>query len=147
MNAGGLFRKTLQQRPKHSLGEFDIEALAKARFLCEAALDNKAEGVVIMDMRAASSFTDYFVIASAYSTKRVQAIAGGCEEALRKHDIRAGHIEGEREALWVLIDYGDVVAHVFYNEMREFYNLERLWRDAPRECFSAQCTQVKSKRI
>ena len=100
-----------------------------------------------MDMRAVSNFTEYFVICSAYSTKRVQAIAEGIEEALRKYDIRDEHIEGEREALWVLVDYGDVVAHVFYEKMREFYNLERLWRDAPKECFSAQCTQVKSKRI
>ena len=89
-----------------------------------------------MDMRAVSNITDYFVICSASSTRKVQAIAEGIEDTLRKKGIKHGHIEGKREALWVLIDYVDVIVHVFYDKMRDFYNLERLWHDAPKERFS-----------
>lgn len=99
-----------------------------------------------MDMRAVSNVTDYFVIASASSTRRVAAIARNIEEALAKKGIRHWHMEGKREALWVLIDYGDVIAHIFQDRSREFYNLERLWHDAPKEHFSLQCTRAKSKK-
>ena len=89
-----------------------------------------------MDMRAVSNITDYFIICSAPSTRRVQAISEGIEEKLFKRNIKHWHIEGKREALWVLIDYGDIIVHIFYDRMRDFYNLERLWHDAPRERFS-----------
>ena len=89
-----------------------------------------------MDMRAVSNITDYFVICSAPSTRRVVAISDDIEKRLREKKIKHSHIEGRREALWVLIDYGDVIVHIFYDKMREFYNLERLWHDAPRERFS-----------
>jgi len=98
-----------------------------------------------MDMRAVSNITDYFVICSAPSEKRVQAIARGIEEDLRKEGIRCCHIEGKTEALWVLIDYSDVIAHIFYEKMRDFYNIERLWRDAPKEHFYSQCISGKSE--
>lgn len=101
-----------------------------------AALDKKADNVVMMDMRAASNITDYFIICSAPSTRRVQTISECIEEKLLKRGIRYWHIEGKREALWVLIDYGDVIVHIFHDTMRDFYNLERLWHDAPREHFS-----------
>ena len=87
-------------------------------------------------MRAVSNITDYFVIAGAPSTKRVRTISEAIEEGLFEKGLKNCHIEGKSEALWVLIDYGDVIAHVFYNETRKFYDLERLWRDAPRELFS-----------
>jgi len=99
-----------------------------------------------MDMRAVSSITDYFVICSAPSTRRVQAIAEAIEEALRDEGVKHWHIEGKREALWVLIDYGDVVAHIFYEDLREFYDLERLWHDAPKEHFFAPCESHKYKK-
>jgi len=89
-----------------------------------------------MDMRAASNITDYFVICSAPSTRRVAAISDEIESKLLKKKIKHSHIEGKREALWVLIDYGDVIVHIFYDKMRDFYNLERLWHDAPKERFS-----------
>jgi len=114
-----------------------INSREKAKLVSEAALNKKAEDTVIMDMRAVSNITDYFVIASAPSARRVQTIAEGIEEALRKKGVRHGHIEGKREALWILIDYGDVIAHIFHEKTREFYNLERLWHDAPKEHFSA----------
>lgn len=86
-----------------------------------------------MDMRAVSNFADYFVISSAASLRRIQTIARSMEEALARRGIRHWHIEGKSDALWVLIDYGDVIAHVFHEKMREFYDLERLWHDAPKE--------------
>lgn len=98
-----------------------------------------------MDMRGISNVTDYFVICSAPSQRRVKAITDSIEEALEEKGIKHHHIEGKREALWALIDYGDVVAHIFYEETREFYNLERLWQDAPREHISFQCTSPRSK--
>ena len=114
--------------------------------MSEAALDNKASDVVIVDMRAVSNVTEYFVICSAPSTRRVQAIARGIKEALAEHDAKHWHTEGKREALWVLVDYGDVIAHVFLDKTREFYNLERLWHDAPKEYFHSRCTQAKFKK-
>ncbi|UCD55903.1 MAG: ribosome silencing factor [Candidatus Omnitrophota bacterium] len=113
-----------------------MKTLEKAKLISSAALDKKAGDIVIMDMRAVSNITDYFVICSAPSTRRVQAISEDIEEQLLKKNIRHWHIEGKREALWVLIDYGDVIVHIFYDKMRDFYNLERLWHDAPRERFS-----------
>jgi len=98
---------------------------------------------MIMDMRAVSYITDYFVICSAPSTRRVEAIAEGIEETLNAKGIRNWHIEGKREALWVLIDYGDVIAHIFYEGLRKFYDLERLWHDAPKEHFSNACESHK----
>ena len=123
-----------------------MEAIQKARFLSKAALDKKAEDIVIMDMRAVSNVTDYFVICSAPSTRRVQTISRGIEEDLLKKGIRHSHVEGEKIALWVLIDYGDVITHIFHERLRDFYNLERLWYDAPKERFSSQCTLPRSKK-
>jgi ribosome-associated protein len=97
-------------------------------------------------MRAVSNISDYFVICSGPSTRRVQTISEGIEEELRSHGIKHYHIEGRREALWVLLDYGDVIAHVFYGTTRDFYDLERLWHDAPKECFFAPCESPKSKK-
>jgi ribosome-associated protein len=99
-----------------------------------------------MDMRAVSNITDYFVICSAPSTRRVATIARGMEETLAKKGIKEWHAEGKETALWVLIDYGDVIAHIFHDTTREFYDLERLWNDAPKERYLAQCTRAKSKR-
>lgn len=126
--------------------KISINTIEKTRLIGKAALDKKAEDIVIVDMRAVSNITDYFVIASAPSTRRVQTISEGIEEALLGKGIRNWHIEGKREALWVLIDYGDVIAHVFYDKMREFYDLERLWHDAPKEHFSAPCKSIRSRK-
>ncbi|MFH1380583.1 MAG: ribosome silencing factor [Candidatus Omnitrophota bacterium] len=113
-----------------------MKAKEKAKLAAEAALSKKASCIVIMDMRAVSNITDYFVIASAPSTRRVEAIAQEVEDVLRKHGRKALHSEGKHEALWALIDYGDVIVHVFHEKTREFYDLERLWHDAPKESFS-----------
>jgi ribosome-associated protein len=85
-----------------------------------------------MDIRKTSTFTDYFVICDGTSDRQVKAIADGIRERLDESGIRVGHIEGYKECLWILLDYVDVVVHVFYTQMRRFYDLERLWGDAER---------------
>ena len=101
-------------------------------FLCaQALMDRKAIDLVILEVKDLSSFTDYFLICSGNSDRQVQAIAGHAEEKLGKEGFRPLGIEGKREGRWVLLDYGDVVIHVFYHPVREFYDLERLWSEAP----------------
>jgi ribosome-associated protein len=87
---------------------------------------------VVLEVKKLSSFTDFFVICSGTSDRQVQAIAGHIEEKLGAEKIRPLSVEGKREGRWVLLDYGDVVVHVFYQPVRDFYDLERLWADAPR---------------
>ena len=82
-----------------------------------------------------SSLASYFIVMSAPSTVRVKAIVDHIEQQLEKAGFRAFHKEGLKEAMWVLLDYGEIVAHVFYHETRKFYSLESLWGDAPRTQF------------
>lgn len=103
--------------------------------VADAALDKKALDVVLIDMRKMSSVCDYFVIASGTSTTHVGAIADSIEKTMKGHGQRLWHMEGEREASWVLLDLSDVVAHVFLEPTRKFYDLERLWSDAPQMRF------------
>lgn len=101
-------------------------------FLCaQAALDHKAIDLVILSIQNLSSFTDYFVICSGNSDRQVQAIASHIEEKLAGIGLPPLGIEGKREGRWILLDYGEVVVHIFYHPVREFYDLERLWSDAP----------------
>lgn len=95
-----------------------------------AASGKKARDIVILDMEGVSLVTDHFVICSANSTTQVKAIADGIEEKLEQQGIKALRKEGYREARWVLLDYGACVAHIFVEDDRRFYNLERLWGDA-----------------
>lgn len=89
--------------------------------------------MIVLDLRGLSDVTDYFVICHGGSDRQVLAIADEVEERLDKErGRRPGHVEGRRSADWVLLDYIDFVVHVFQEEKREFYRLERLWGDAPR---------------
>ena len=105
-----------------------IETMSQA--ICKAASDKKARDIVIMDMKGISSSTDYFVVCSANTATQVRAIADNIEEELAKEGVAFDHKEGYREGEWVLLDFGDVIAHVFMQEAREYYALERLWGDA-----------------
>ena len=96
------------------------------------ALDKKALDVTVLDVRGLSSYADYFVVMTAESDPQVTAIADHIEVKLKENGQRPVSIEGRSTGQWVLIDYGDVVAHVFYQDMRSFYDLEGLWADAPR---------------
>jgi len=106
----------------------DINELLKN--ICKAASDKKAKDIVMMNMKGLISATDYFVICSAPTSTQVRAIADNIEEELDKSDVHFLHKEGYREGEWVLLDYGDVVAHVFRDENREYYALEELWSSA-----------------
>jgi len=98
--------------------------------IAAAASDKKAHDIVILDMKEVSLVTDYFIICSANSTTQVKAIADNIEEKLAENGIQPLHKEGYREGRWILLDYGDCVAHIFVEDDRRFYNLERLWGDA-----------------
>ncbi len=101
--------------------------------LCvHAAVEKKAEDPVILDVRKLCSFTDYFVIISGRSTRHVQGLAEAIESELRSKRLSVSKSEGLKEGTWVLLDYSDVVVHIFYSETRKFYDIEGLWHDAPR---------------
>lgn len=110
----------------------DMSSIELARHLGRAALDKKAENLVVLDVHEVSSFTDYFVIMSGRSTRHVQGLAEAVEAEMSRKRIKETAVEGLKDGRWVLIDYGDVVVHIFYSEDREFYDLEGLWHDAPR---------------
>ena len=96
--------------------------------LIEASLDDdKAEDVVVIDLSEKSSFADYMVIASGRSSRHVTSIVDHLQERLKAAGIRDSAVEGMAQADWVLLDAGDVVVHVFRPEVREFYNLEKMW--------------------
>ncbi len=107
-------------------------SLDLALLLSRAALDKKAEELVILDVHKLSSFTDYFVIMSGRSTRHVQGLAEAVNSELRKKRAKEGSIEGLQDGRWVLLDFADVVVHIFYKDERAFYDLEGLWHDAPR---------------
>jgi ribosome-associated protein len=97
-----------------------------------AAQDKKATGVVVLDLKKAGAFTDYFVICSGANPRQVQAIADAIEEALKGQKQRPSLVEGYARAEWVLLDYFDFVVHVFSKHARDFYALDRLWGSAVR---------------
>ena len=119
--------KERRSRPAPMLETEDAVAIA-----AHAASDKKATDLVVLDLRKAASFTEYFLICTGASTRQVQAISNAVEEALLKSAKRPLHIEGYSSAEWILLDYGDFIVHVFGPASRRFYDLERLWRDAPR---------------
>lgn len=92
----------------------------------------KPSYLATLDLRGLSSFTDYFLIASAESSRQVRALAERVEERLGQAKVRMLHREGAGEARWILLDYQDVVVHIFEEQTRQFYDLERLWGDAPK---------------
>lgn len=97
-----------------------------------AALEKKALDVVVLDLTKASAFTDFFVICTGMNARQVHAIADGVQDALRKQGVRPALVEGYDRGEWVLIDFFDLIVHVFTPSTREFYGLERLWADAER---------------
>ena len=98
----------------------------------KAVLGKKALNVVALDMAELTSFADIFIICSGRSNRQVGAIADYIKTDLKKHKIRPLSVEGSKDGHWILLDYGHVIIHVFYEPMREFYDLEGLWADAKR---------------
>jgi len=103
-----------------------------ARLCVNAAIEKKAQDPLILDVRELCSFTDYFVIISGRSTRHVQGLAEAIEAELRSKRLSTTKAEGLQEGTWVLLDFNDVVVHIFYSESRKFYDIEGLWHDAPR---------------
>jgi len=97
-----------------------------------AAQEIKPETLVLLNLRGISSYTDQFLICSAASERQVRAIADRIEERLALKRSRLHHREGYEEGKWILLDYGDLIIHIFDKETKDYYDLERLWRDAPR---------------
>jgi ribosome-associated protein len=102
------------------------------RAAVRAAQDKKAAGITLLDLSSLGAFTEAFVICTGFSQRQVQAIADGIEESLHLAGCRLLHREGYDTAEWVLLDYGRFVVHVFLERARLFYDIERLWRQAPR---------------
>ena len=120
------------------MSEVETVTTADSRELAHAAalnaVEKKATDIVIIDMRKIAAFTDYMVLATGQNTRQTKAIAEEVRRQLRdERGARPKRIEGDREGDWILLDFLDIVVHVFTPEAREFYRLDRLWRKAPQE--------------
>ncbi|HEU4340356.1 MAG TPA: ribosome silencing factor [Candidatus Binatia bacterium] len=109
-----------------------ISSWDKTLLLARAALEKKAGDLVVMEVRELTSIADYFIICSGRSDRQVQSIAHGIEESLRQAGQSPLSVEGTTRGHWVLMDFTDVIVHVFYEPVREFYDLDGLWGHAPR---------------
>lgn len=108
----------------------DQEVFEQVKLAVRCAEDKKALDILVLRLSAITEFTDYFIICSGSSTRQTQAISDEITEQLKKFKIRPLQTEGYNTAQWILIDYGIFVVHIFTEEARRFYDLERLWRDA-----------------
>jgi ribosome-associated protein len=115
-------------RPRGARAATSTEAL---RLVVDALADRKAVDAVVLDLRGLCAATDYFVIVSGTSDAHVRGMADHLVAALAPHGVAPHHVEGLAQGRWVLLDYVDFVVHVFHPELRAFYQLERLWSDAP----------------
>ena len=107
-----------------------MDASELARMVVEAASDKQAEDIVMLDMRGVCNFADYFVICSGGSSRQVQAVAEEIDRVLSRAGVEPDRREGDVDSGWLLLDYGDVIIHIFDSEIREFYRLEKLWSRA-----------------
>lgn len=109
-----------------------LESKAKAVLSAVAAKEKKASDILILELKGLSPIADYFLICSGVTARQVKAVAEAVEEKLSKETIHPSHIEGLPDAHWVLMDYGDLVVHIFDEYTRQYYELEKLWGDAPK---------------
>lgn len=123
-----IWKSTSNERKGEDLSDSRDKALAAA----EAASSKKAVDIVVLDVGSLIGITDYFVICSGNNERQVATIIDEIDKTLRGQGAKPYRREGDKELRWVLLDYLDVVVHVFHTEEREFYELERLWQDAPR---------------
>ena len=110
----------------------EMNAREKAMLASRFALEKKSYDLVLLEVRELTSIADYFVVCSGRSDRQVQSIAQGIEENFRAMGVRPQSVEGAARGQWALLDFSDVIVHVFYQPAREFYDLEGLWIDAPR---------------
>jgi ribosome-associated protein len=102
------------------------------RLAVEAAQQKQAGAITVLDLRGTGAFAEYFLLCSGESTPQLRAIADAIEEGLHKHGRRLSHREGRQSAEWLLLDYGNFIVHIFSERAREYYDLERLWRNGER---------------
>jgi ribosome-associated protein len=110
----------------------EITSWDKALLLTRFALEKKACGLVVLDVHELTSIADYFIVCSGRSDRQVQSIAQGLEENFVELGMKPYAVEGAQRGHWVLMDFSDVIVHVFYQPVREFYDLDGLWGHAPR---------------
>ena len=109
-----------------------MQTIDKAKLCLRIIKQRKAINPILFEVGKLTSIADYFIIASGNSSRQVQAITRHLQKSMREKGFRAYGVEGEQEGHWVLMDYGDVVIHLFYKPFRDFYDLEGLWIEAPR---------------
>lgn len=118
----------------------------KAKVIAELASNKKGEDIVLMNMSGVSTVCDWFVLISASSSRRVHSICKEIQKKLSSEGVSPISVEGRQSSYWTVLDYEDVVVHIFYREIREFYGLERLWSDAPLKRFDAKCLAKTSQK-
>jgi ribosome-associated protein len=119
-----------QRKETTLIGEIAIEATTLARRAVELAEDKQASDIVMLDLRKLNTIADYFVICSGESERQIKAILEAIDEGISRELGREARIEGTPGTGWVLLDYGDVVAHIFSVALRDYYRIERLWSKA-----------------
>jgi ribosome-associated protein len=122
----------MARRPRETISLVEKSSWEKTLAIVAAALEKKASNLSVLRVRDLTSIADYFVICSGRSDRQVQSIAQGIEESAQAAGVKPFAVEGTGRGHWVLMDFSDVVVHVFYEPLREFYDLEGLWGDAPR---------------
>jgi len=111
-------------------GDLRLEGIEIARRAVEIASDKQASNIILLDVRDLCSFADYFVICTGDSQRQVRTILDDIELSLKREGVPAHHREGAVDSGWLLLDYGDVIVHIFSPEEREYYNLDGLWQEA-----------------
>ncbi len=109
-----------------------MNSLEKAKIIGELIDNKKGDDVAVLKVAGITSITDYYVIATAKNTIHAKSLCDEIEEKLKKDGVTVKNIEGYQSAMWILMDYDNVIVHIFYEETRKFYDLERLWMDAER---------------
>ena len=132
MKHGGRVHHDTERAAVRAAARVDDDSQRTALMAARAALEKKAEQVVVLDLRGVSGYTDFLVIGSGTSDRQLESIAESVEKELKSHGHRVVGSEGQRGGRWVLLDFGDVVVHVFHQDERAHYDLEGLWADAPR---------------
>ena len=117
---------------KESLTSREATKVNTLKEILQAALDKKAGDIIVLELEGKCSFWDQFLICSGTSVRQNQSIADGINERLRRAGVHVDHIEGYSTGEWILMDYLDVVVHIFSERSREFYDLERLWPEGKR---------------
>ncbi len=120
------------------------DSRARALLCINASLEKKAKDLVILNVKEISAFADYFLICSGTSDRQLRAIAAAIQENLKIAGITPLGIEGETAGQWILMDYDDVIIHIFLDTVRTFYDLERLWSEAPRMAVPDETVSVKA---